>query len=148
VNWIDSYSVGIVEIDDQHKTLMRCIGSVEQAIQAGEGWSAVHATLLTLAKYVDIHFAVEESLMRIHAYPEIDAHVREHLQFRENLKLMQGKVLREDTSGEMVAFLKGWWSGHILTRDKHYGCYLPRLGGGPWNLIVRRWFALRRFFAG
>lgn len=149
MNWSDSYSVGIAEIDDQHRMLMQCIGSVESAVAAGEGWSAVHATLLTLSKYVDIHFAVEESLMRIHAFPDLGEHVQEHSQFRETLKIMQGKVLREDISGEMVAFLHAWWNGHILHRDKAYAWYMPRLGArGPWRVVVRIWYGLKRKFAG
>jgi hemerythrin len=149
VNWIDSYSVGIAEIDDQHRMLMQCIGKVESAVVAGEGWSAVHSALLTLAKYVDIHFAVEESLMRIHDFPDMGTHVQEHLQFRETLKTMQAKVLREDISGEMVAFLKSWWDGHILNRDKAYGWYMPRLGArGPWHIFTGAWYWLKKKLPG
>jgi hemerythrin-like metal-binding protein len=145
MKWNESYSVGIAEIDDQHRMLMQCIGSVESAVEAGEGWSAVHSALLTLSKYVDIHFAVEEGLMRIHAYPALGQHIAEHSQFRETLKAMQGMVLREDISGEMVTFLKGWWKGHIMNRDKDYAWFMPRLGaGGLWHLIVRAWFRLTR----
>jgi len=128
VDWKEEYSVGIPEIDAQHQTLAECIALVETAVTTQQRWSAVHSALGRLADFARIHFAVEESLMRIHRFPEIERHVREHLEFADQLRQLQERSLRLDVSGEMVAFIQKWLHEHIMTSDKHYAAYMPTAG--------------------
>jgi len=125
MEWNDAYSVGIPEIDAQHQTLAGCIALVQTSVTTQQRWSAVHSALVRLADFVRIHFAVEESLLRIHRYPEFERHVREHLEFADQVRQLQERSLRVDVSEEMVAFIQMWWHEHIMTSDKHYATYLP-----------------------
>ena len=128
MEWKEEYSVGIPEIDAQHQTLAGCIALLETAVTTQQRWSAVHSALVRLADFVRIHFAVEESLLRIHRYPEFERHVREHLEFADQVRQLQERSLRVDVSEEMVAFIQNWWHEHIMTSDKHYAAYLPTAG--------------------
>jgi len=78
--------------------------------------------------FARIHFAVEESLMRVHRYPELERHVREHLDFAGQIGLLQERSLRVDVSAEMVAFIQKWFHEHIMASDKHYAAHLPTVG--------------------
>ena len=128
MEWKDEFSVGIPEIDAQHQTLAGCIALVEEAVTSQQRWLAVHSALVRLADFVRIHFAVEESLMRIHRYPELERHIGEHLHFADKLNQLQAGSLRMDVSEEMVAFIQKWLHEHIMTSDKHYAAYLPTAG--------------------
>jgi hemerythrin len=118
MQWREEYSVGVAEIDDQHRDLVDCIAQLRKSIGAKQRWSVVHAVLVRLADYVRIHFAVEESLMRIHRYPGIEQHLEEHRWFRESLDELKAKTLRMNISEEMTAFLADWLGSHIMRSDK------------------------------
>jgi hemerythrin len=123
MKWKKEFSVGIHEIDEQHKTLSDCIESVEQAVVGRERWSAVHSAFIRLEEFARIHFAVEESLMRIHDYPGLEEHIHEHWQFSDNLKRLKEKSLTADVSQEMIAFIRAWLDQHVITSDKRYALH-------------------------
>lgn len=123
MKWTKEFSVGIHEIDEQHKTLSDCIASVEEAVAGQERRLAVHAALGRLADFARIHFAVEESLMRIHDYPGLEEHLHEHWRFSDELMRLQEKTLAADVSQEMIAFLRAWQDGHVITSDKLYALH-------------------------
>ena len=47
MEWKDDYSIGILEIDDQHKLLMRGFSAIEEAIVRNSGWSDTHYAIVT-----------------------------------------------------------------------------------------------------
>lgn len=128
MKWKEEYSVGIHEIDAQHKLLVDCISRLRESVNKKEKGLAVHFTLVQLADFARIHFATEESLMRIHQYPELEEHIQEHHQFIAELHALQEKALTADVSREMAEFLVTWLAGHIMTTDKRYASFLPRAG--------------------
>lgn len=128
MDWKNEFSVGIHEIDEQHKVLVDCISLIEAAVTQQQRWSAVHSALGRLVDFARIHFAVEESLMRIHDYPGLEKHIEEHRQFSSGLKALQEKSLKADVSQEMAAFIQKELYEHIMTSDKHYAAFLPRAG--------------------
>ncbi len=123
MKWTKEFSVGIQEIDEQHKTLADCVTAIEQAVAGRERWLAVHSTLIRAADFARIHFAVEESLMRIHAYPGLEEHIVAHRRFSEHLVELQQKALTVDVSEEMINFIRGWLELHVPTHDKSYAAH-------------------------
>ena len=123
MKWTKEFSVGIHEIDEQHKILSDCIESLEHAVVGRERWSAVHSAFIRLAEFARIHFAVEESLMRIHDYPGLEEHIHEHWQFSDGLKTLKEKSLTADVSQEMIAFIRAWLDQHVITSDKRYALH-------------------------
>ena len=80
VEWSNELSVGIEEIDEQHKVLVNLINRLfDETVVHQAGTSAVMEEILhELIEYTVIHFAVEESLFRIFHYPETETHTRHH----------------------------------------------------------------------
>ncbi len=108
MKWKQEFSVGIQEIDEQHKTLADCVTSVETSVVGRERWLEVHSALIRAADFARIHFAVEESLMRIHACPGLEEHIAAHRRFSNHLEELKHKSLTVDVSEEMISFIRGW----------------------------------------
>lgn len=56
----------------------QCLSALCAAVADGEDWLVVHFACLRLLDALRFQFAVEESLMRIFAYPELAQHLRGH----------------------------------------------------------------------
>lgn len=128
--WRSEYSIGIDEIDGQHKGLINCIAALESSIEdpdEKQRWAAIHYAIVQLSDYTRIHFTVEESLMRVLAYPELDAHIAQHGIFVAYLKDMERKSITHDVrEEEIVSFLRKWLLNHILVDDKNYAAYFAQ----------------------
>lgn len=121
IEWDDSLSVGIQEIDEQHKVLVHLLNSLHQAIRDHHGREAVEATLTQLADYTRIHFTVEESLMRIMGYPDYEPHKAQHEALIGQLQGFQQRVASGDAvTFELLHFLRNWLTHHIQEGDTRY----------------------------
>ena len=65
VEWDDVYSVDIQEIDEQHKCLIEIMNELYTALANKANRDLVAEVLNKLVEYTKVHFAVEETLMRI-----------------------------------------------------------------------------------
>lgn len=124
MGWTDNLLTGIHEIDLQHQVLFDVVARLEQAVSSDDKWSAVHFALVELNGFVNIHFAVEEALMRLHAYPDLEAHIAAHAAFSAGLAEIKQRSIREDVSASMTNMLKEWLVGHIGVVDKQYVSHL------------------------
>lgn len=128
MGWTDTLKMGIKEIDEQHQVLFDVLARLESAIGNDDRWSAVHFALVELDNYVKIHFTVEEALMRLHGYPDIDAHIVQHREFSARLSSVKQHSIQRDVSDEMTGLLKDWLVNHIDKVDK---AYVPHLRTAP-----------------
>lgn len=142
VEWSQDLSVGLEEIDAQHKLLIDLINDMHDAISQQKGTDAVAGILTQLFDYTRIHFAVEESLMRIFGYPAYQEHKLQHDQLIRKLRKLQEKA---DSSTAPVAFelmhlLKIWLTKHIMDTDKKYEAYFLQAGASP-RLKSKSWIS-------
>lgn len=124
MGWTDNLLTGIHEIDQQHQVLFDVVARLEQAVTSDDKWSAVHFALVELTSFVNVHFAVEEALMRLHGYPGLEAHISAHRAFSSDLVGIKQLSIREDVSSEMTNMLKDWLVSHIGVVDKDYVSHL------------------------
>lgn len=122
IEWSDSLSVGIQEIDEQHKVLVDLLNKLHDAIIHMHGNDAAKEILGQLYEYTKIHFAVEESLMRILGYPDYDEHKEHHELLIKQVQQLSNKLDKEghSISFELLHFLKMWLTKHIMEEDKLY----------------------------
>lgn len=140
VEWSNELSVGIEEIDEQHKLLVGLLNQIHEAIQQRHGAEVTGEIIERLLEYTRTHFAVEESLMRILHYPDYESHKEKHEHLVEQLivyrtKLAEGK---SSISFELAHFLKVWLTKHILETDKCYTNYFLEQGIRP-QLAKKSW---------
>jgi hemerythrin len=130
LTWSDELSVGIQEIDEQHKVLVDLLNDLHDAVLHRHGRDAIGPILGRLAEYTRIHFAVEESLMRILDYPEYEKHKEEHVSLIEQVTDLDKKFKQDNlnVSMNLLHFLKDWLSEHIICSDKDYGPFFLSKG--------------------
>jgi hemerythrin len=133
IEWSDVLSVGIDEIDAQHQVLVDLVNEMHEAIHARHGSEAVQDVLGKLADYTKIHFAVEESLMRILGYPGYEEHKAQHEELIHSMVDLQHKVETGKTAigFELMHFLKIWLTKHIMESDQQYSHFFMEAGLKP-----------------
>lgn len=126
--WSDDYTVGVTEIDEQHKELVKLLNDLHQAIHERHGSDASRKILNELAEYTRVHFAVEESLMRITHYPDFENHKKIHEALIQQVVELQNKLDSGTAkiSFELLHFLKHWLMHHIVESDKTFGNYFTQ----------------------
>ncbi|MBB5189628.1 hemerythrin [Silvimonas terrae] len=146
VQWDDSLSVGIQEIDEQHKVLVNLLNELYEAIHRHQGRVASVDILGRLADYTRIHFTVEESLMRILGYPDYEEHKQHHEILISDLHAFQKRVEAGDAvTFELLHFLRNWLTHHIQEGDTRYASFfLERGAQARWQ--KKGW--LDRFWSG
>jgi len=140
IEWSDELSVGIEEIDEQHKILVNLVNEMHQALHERRGAEITNDILRQLKHYTMIHFAVEESLMRVFHYPGYEIHKSHHQKLIEQINELQRKVEKgsHSISFELMHFLRTWLSKHIMEEDKAYrDCFLA--GGVQPTMAKRSW---------
>jgi len=129
--WSDEYTVGIQEVDEQHKTLVGLLNQLHDAIHRKVGRVASREILDRLAEYTTTHFLLEESLMRVAGYPGFTIHKQQHEDLLHEVHDLQRKLDQEHVTitFELLHFLKSWLTQHIIESDKRFGAYLQKKGG-------------------
>lgn len=130
--WTESMSVGIAEIDEQHKMLVDILNRLFLAVVQRESHEITIEILDTLVDYTKTHFGLEERLLLDAKYDaaEFAAHQREHRAFVGKISEAASKHLVEgkSVSFEIINFLKRWLREHILVTDKKYAVALKNAG--------------------
>jgi len=130
MKWDPIYSVGIKEIDDQHRKLIEYINELNTAMGQGKGKEVIKKTLEKLSAYTVSHFKVEEKYFTIHGYPETAQHKTSHDNFVSKIndfkdQFENGKVT---LTIQVMNFLRDWLKNHILGEDKKYSIYFEEKG--------------------
>ncbi len=132
IAWTPDLAVGIDVIDAQHKTLIRHLSDLNEALTTGTGPAKVASTLNFLIDYTQFHFEEEEKHMAQTGYPDLEHHKKLHGEFRAILSNME-EELEEEGATKMLAdaidtLLVNWLFQHIRTIDVAFGKFLKNEG--------------------
>ena len=113
------YLTGIEEIDNQHREIEETAAAVLEALEARDKWHIVHYIVVRLHELLRFHFTVEEALMRITGFPELDDHKRVHQEMLQIVERMKSATL-DPNLGEDSEILRKQFSflTHIVDHDK------------------------------
>lgn len=123
-SWRSAFSVGVTEIDDQHQQLFDCLDALMSSLNTELSQLQSFEALAQLEHYARTHFCVEECLMRLFEYPDLEAHRAEHELFSTKIEELRTLSLDADVAKPTVGFLSRWLVSHIEKRDAHYAAYL------------------------
>jgi hemerythrin len=132
--WLDSYSVGIPEIDEHHRHLFGLLNKVYEACMLCKQKDIFCNTVSELAEYTCYHFVAEERLMEECSYPGLAFQQEEHAAFTRKIEELY-KIQSSDSDEctielvELTQFLTNWLTHHILEVDMQYKLQL--VGPGP-----------------
>jgi hemerythrin len=131
IEWTDErFGVGVSQIDNQHKYLVRLLNEMHDAIQSDDPRVTTRTILPRLASYTQFHFRTEELLMKQHAYPGAAAHMVEHERLIARVDELIDRRRRGDTDvpARTMQLLIDWLQQHILHMDRELGRYLQDQG--------------------
>lgn len=128
IEWNDSLSVGVEEIDNQHKELFRQINELIEACHKGKGPEAVGEVLNFLDRYARLHFGTEEGYMQQYNFPDYSNHRLQHQEFMTNMAEVKRRFAEEGPGVHIVVItnriLAGWLNTHIRRSDKVLGAHI------------------------
>ncbi len=122
IEWKEEYSVGVPELDQQHRQLVSLINQLTRAEASGGMISYVFDEL---DHYVKEHFRAEEKLLRKAGYADYEEHRQQHRVFEEWLRAVRQSFSIGGTSTHLLAdsinsYLRNWLVNHILKSDMAY----------------------------
>ena len=126
IEWDARFSVGIKEIDDQHKKLFSIINTVFDGIAEANDTEMLKRAFDRILEYTRFHFETEEGYFDKYRYPDAEEHKAQHRALLEQTLELKSQYT-EGAPGvtlELIDFLTRWLQQHILLHDKHYAPFL------------------------
>ncbi len=121
IAWSDEYSLGLPEIDEQHKVLFAVLNKLWISIVNRGSREEQLVILDELERYTVSHFTAEEVFMRATNYADFEEHKKAHKAFVDRLAQEKRNVLAGGSlSLDLLKVLKDWLADHILVTDKAY----------------------------
>ncbi len=124
MRWKDKMSVGVPELDADHRVLIDVINRLEASSGRDGAEAVVRQALVALTRYAEFHFGREESVMTSCGYTELDGHRAEHRDFVAEIRNVTARFEAEPTAGHvdkaLLDFLKRWLTHHIMIVDMAY----------------------------
>jgi len=125
--WDNKYSVGIVDIDNQHKKLFSIgrdlVDVLENASEGLDQYDEIKRLIKDLHNYTIYHFDSEEKLLEKADYIGLPSHQFQHKIFIKRLEDIDLDKLdqdQKDSTMELLDFIANWIGNHILEIDMQY----------------------------
>ncbi len=118
------YETGIDFVDDEHRRLFDIVGRAYSLMgmqQGLERYDKIMGVLDELSEYAETHFAHEEEYMKKIKYPKLEQQQRAHSIFLDRMddrNFAENELDQEEYLEELLDFLFGWLSNHIMRMDK------------------------------
>jgi hemerythrin len=127
IKWKDEYSVGIKEIDDQHRYFISLLNNLYGAIGLSKNQIELEILFQKLSDYAESHFATEEKYFEEFGYDGAEEHKLKHQEMRDEIARIKNHESGNDIDfyGNIVYFLKDWLEDHLEKMDQKYkDCFM------------------------
>lgn len=131
IKWTEDLSVGVENIDAQHKIWFEKADNLFQAGRMGKSREIIAEMLNFLDEYTKLHFKDEEAYMEKINYPDIEKQKAAHRSFIEELAKLKKNY--EESGGNIALIISAnqmivnWLTKHISNMDKQIGIYAKTL---------------------
>lgn len=123
IDWKAEYSIGQADLDHDHWRLSEIINKLHDAVEQERGDRVVGATLRSLRRYVEVHFAREERLLERCGVTDAKDHILSHRRIEDTLadfENLHSSSPDQLDSQSLLAFLRRWLINHVLKDDMQY----------------------------
>ena len=129
IKWQENHSVGVLEIDLQHKEWINITNRLDRVVLSSKHKELINA-IADLGGYADMHFTTEEKYFDQFNYQGAEVHKMAHQVYRNKVdEFLTGiKEQRSELGEEMVKFAQGWLLSHIETLDQQYAQFFQEHG--------------------
>ncbi len=129
-HWTEALSIGVAEIDAQHRELFSRVERLSEASLRGDA-SRVGPLLAFLRDYVAVHFEAEERLMLEHRYPGYRLHKAQHDRFASDLRALEAELATTGPTGDLAERVErsvaDWLRDHVYLTDTALGRFVRGL---------------------
>jgi hemerythrin-like metal-binding protein len=126
LEWDESLSVCIPEIDSEHRRFIRLVNDLNDAIVEQMEAAEIRKRMQRVIDDAIAHFAHEEELFRKWGYPKAEEHAAIHAAITQALNDIMGQFSRERSLYEWIAAglkVKDALIQHLLCEDMKYRDY-------------------------
>ncbi|MCS7287066.1 MAG: bacteriohemerythrin [Anaerolineae bacterium] len=125
IQWTEELSVGVPQMDEQHKRWIEILNEFYDAVERGEREEGIRKLFQGVEEYTSFHFNAEEQFMAEIGYPDLEDHRKTHQHLKEEVLSARKRYDQGDQKAarELVAFVISWLYTHIAKTDKKYGEY-------------------------
>jgi hemerythrin len=129
--WTPNLSVGLDNIDDQHKIWFEKANGLFEAGKEGKAKDYINTMIDFLDEYTKKHFKDEEAYMTKIAYPELEAQKKAHAGFINDIAKLKSDF--NESGGNIAVIINAnsivinWLTSHIKNMDKKIGEYAKTL---------------------
>ena len=119
LQWREEFSVGIEEVDHEHRELIGLIRGLQESLEEGASTDQVIDVLGEIYAQIAAHFALEEKMMRQTQYSAFADHKEDHETLLDDLRDIMDEV-EDDGILDRVRLtddLDRWFSDHFKTHD-------------------------------
>jgi len=132
LQWNAVWSMGVPDIDDQHRLMLGILKSFGDAAQIPDGGKEALACLHKYLENTKQHFSYEEAMLERSNYPGISGHKGDHSRYldavRAAIKLLEEfdgeAVSLQETIVEIKSDLQDLFTQHLVTFDMDYKWFL------------------------
>ncbi len=119
----DAHLTGVVEIDGQHREMVRQVNEINRAIVSNQGPQAVRGLFDALFAFTRMHFDTESRLMAEVNYPGRAGHELAHEALLNELGHLSTGL---SSGGELLVLqtIKDWLLNHIEHADRPLGAFM------------------------
>lgn len=122
INWSNEFSVGVKEMDDQHKKLIGMINRLIKEQKTLTDPRTIADLLTEMTDYAQIHFRAEEYLMAEYGYDLKALQEQQHQSFIDKTTSFYSAADLGPNilSTALLDYLSIWLVEHILKQDMRY----------------------------
>lgn len=121
--WSESWSVGVPEVDDDHRALFDLIEMISSTSKGDEARAVTGTVLGALMDYTEFHFEREERMQQAIGYQGFAGHKAKHDKLKAQVQDYQTRFNQDPASvdvSDLSLFLQKWLVEHILKEDMLY----------------------------
>jgi hemerythrin len=130
LQWSDSLSTSVDQIDREHRELIVRVNGLLAALDKGTGREEMTRTIQFLSDYVVFHFGNEERAMAQYGYMDARQHKAQHELFVKTFGRLKERLLMEGTGPQLIEdtrqLVVDWLVNHIKYADRGLGLFLKR----------------------
>lgn len=128
--WKNEFSVGVQEMDDQHKKLIAMINRLIAEQHTLTDPKTIAELLTDMIDYAQVHFRAEEYLMAEYGYDRKSQQEEQHKSFVEKtISFCSASDLGPNILSEaLLDYLSIWLVNHILNEDMKYKVFFRNKG--------------------
>lgn len=126
--WKPAYSLGIEEVDAQHKKLFEYLNELFRGTTLQHNKETLLNVLNELEQFGGMHFATEARYMKKFNYPEINIHLDDHKRFFDDLKTLKSYYDSgvHDQAIPLLQFIKHWITNHLAIIDLRFYDFMKK----------------------